>query len=83
MTATEILAEVISIITGGIVETAQAMGSGIAEAVQAIVFSTGTGGEQELSALFIIVLIFAGVALSLSLFRWTLNLITSFGNRNR
>lgn len=82
MTATEILAEVISIITGGIVETAQSMGSGIAQAVQSIVFTT-VGETQELSALFIIVLIFAGVALSLSLFRWTLNLITSFGNRNR
>lgn len=82
MTSTAILSEVISILTGGLVNTATAMGTGISTAVTSIAL-TGTGENQTLSTFMIFVLVFAGVSLSLSLFRWVINLIGSFGNRNR
>lgn len=82
MTPAQILTQVISILTGGIVETATAMGTGISTAVTSLCF-TGTGADQTLSAFFIFVLIFSAISLSLSLFRWVVNLIGSFGNRNR
>lgn len=74
MTASEILAQVISIITGGIVEVATAMGTGVSTLVQNIAF-TGTGETQELSLFFILVLVFAGVSLALGLARLIINWI--------
>lgn len=82
MTPAQILTQVISILTGGIVETATAMGTGISTAVTSLCF-TGSGESQTISAFFTFVLIFAGVSLALSLFRWVVNLVGSFAQRNR
>jgi hypothetical protein len=81
MTATEIMAQVIQIITGGIVEVGTALGEGVSALVQAIAF-TGTGDTQEMSTFFILVLIFAGVSLALSLARLIINWIQGLGGGN-
>lgn len=87
MTPQEILAEVIGILLGGLGEVATEMGSALSEFVQAIAFTTTTGEggvvTQELSAFFVIVLIFWAITLALGLFRFILNVITSAGNRAR
>lgn len=76
MTALEILQEVIGILVGGITEVATAMGQGISTIVETIAF-TGTGETQALSTVFILVLVFGGVSLALSLFRLLFSWIMS------
>lgn len=76
MNALEILQEVIGILVGGITEVATAMGQGISTIVENIAF-TGTGETQTLSTVFILVLVFGGVSLALSLFRLLFSWIMS------
>lgn len=78
MTAAEILAEVIGIITGGITDVAAAMGQGISTLVSNIAF-TGTGSDQQLSVFFVLVLVFAGIALALGLCRAIVKFVTGLG----
>lgn len=78
MTASDILAEVIGILTGGITEVATAMGQGISTLVENIAFS-GTGADQQLSVFFILVLVFGGVALALGLCRAIVKFVTGLG----
>lgn len=81
MTATEIMSQVIQIITGGVVQVGAAIGEGVSALVQSIAF-TGTGETQEMSTFFILVLIFAGVSLALGLARLILNWIQGLGGGN-
>lgn len=77
-----IMQEIISILTGGLVEVGQAMGEGIS-AMATSVFLTGTGDTQTLSVFGTLVVIFAGISLALSLTRWIINFVASLGQRNR
>lgn len=77
-----IMQEIISILTGGLVEVGQAMGEGIS-AMATSVFLTGTGDTQTLSVFGTLVVIFAGISLALALTRWVINFVASFGQRNR
>lgn len=77
-----IMTEIIGILTGGLVEVGQAVGSALSSMATSI-FLTGTGESQALSVFGTLIVIFAGISLGLSLTRWVLNFVTSFGNRNR
>ncbi|MCQ2969591.1 MAG: hypothetical protein MJ191_05690 [Clostridium sp.] len=80
MTAEEILAEIISILTGGLTTVATNMGQGISTIASNIFLNSDS---SALSVLGIFIVVFAGVSLSLALFRWVLNFFTSFARRNR
>lgn len=81
MTPTQIITQIIQIITGCITELAGALGQGISSIVQSVMF-TGTGSEQALSIFAILMLVFCGLNLGFSLFRWGLNFVTSLGRKN-
>lgn len=77
-----IMQEIISILTGGLVEIGEAMGSALSNMATAV-FLTGTGEAQTLSTFGTLIVIFAGISLALSLTRWVINFVASFGQRNR
>lgn len=79
--AATLLQEILSLLTGGFTTIATNMGAGISSMVASI-FMTGAN-TWTLNVFGTLVVVFAAVALSLSLFRWVLNFVTSWGNRNR
>lgn len=82
MAADALIAEMIEILTSGIVGIGQAFGEGISTIINYIFFVTPEGGTEQLSTLAIFILIFAAISLALSLFRLLLLWISSFGSRH-
>lgn len=80
-TALTLLQEILSLLTGGFTTIATNMGTGIASMVTSI-FMTGAN-TWTLNVFGTLVVVFGAVSLSLSLFRWVLNFVTSWGNRDR
>lgn len=87
MTGTAIVTEIITILTSGISGIATGVGQGLSTLAKGIFFETVTqsGGTTttQLSVLGTCIIVFAGIALALSLCRWVLNFFTSLGQRNR
>lgn len=81
MTASAIISEVITILTGGITQMASAIGSGVSDFVSNIFF-TGTGDQQSLSVFAVVTLVFAGVALAIGLGRLILHWLSTLGGSN-
>jgi len=77
MTPSEIVTQVVEILTSGIVELAKGIGTGISQAVTSMAYNTTGDG---LSVFFIMVLVFAGVALAVGLTRMIYTFLTSLGN---
>lgn len=82
MTGTALVTEIISILVSGITGVANGVGAGLSSLATSI-FLTGEGSSQTISVFGIIVVSFAAISLALGLCRWVVNLITSFGQRNR
>lgn len=66
MNGTEIVSQIVGIITSGITSFAQGLGSGIQAFAKALAFE-GEGENQKLSVYFILTLVFAAVALCIGL----------------
>lgn len=79
MTGTEIVNEIVGIITSGITNFATGLGSGIQAFAKALAFE-GEGEAQKLSVYFILVLVFAGVALTIGLTTRIFMWLSSLGN---
>lgn len=79
---TAIMTEIVNLIVSGLTGIGEGIGSALSSMATAI-FLEGTGETQSLSVFGGLVVIFAGISLAFGLTRWTLNMITSFGNRNR
>lgn len=71
--------EICQILVAGIVKLGEGIGSGVQAFVTSLAF-TGTGENQTLSIFFIMVLVFAGVALAIGLTRLVYMWLTSLGN---
>lgn len=74
-----ILQEIITLLTSGITQMAQGIGSGLKELVTSIFLDT-SGDSQALSVFGGIMIVFSGIALAIGLSRWVVNWLTSFGN---
>lgn len=74
-----ILLEIIDLLTGGLIEFGQALGSAFSAIVSSI-FLTGTGDTQTLSTFGGFVIIFAAVSLCVGITRWLVNWLSSLGN---
>ena len=81
MTPAEIVSEIVTILTSGITTFAQALGGGISQFAQSLAF-TGTGENQTLSIYFVLVLVFAGVSLVISLTRRIFDWLSTLGGSN-
>lgn len=86
MAVTELIAQIIQILTGAIVPFGTKVAEGISAVVNSLIYTTtGTGADAvtSLSTFAVLVLIFASVALASGLGRWVLNFFSSLGGRNR
>lgn len=83
MSGTAILTQIVTILVGGLKAIGEGIGEALSDMVQAIFIYTPDSGTAGLSTFANILVVFAAVALGLSLTRWVLNFITSFGQRNR
>lgn len=79
MNGTQIVSQIVGIITSGITSFAQGLGSGIQAFAKALAFE-GEGENQKLSVYFILVLVFAGVALTIGLTTRIFTWLSSLGN---
>lgn len=75
-----ILEDMIQILVGGITGIATGIGSGLNELVQSIFLTTTEGGEASLSIYGTVIIVFAGIGLSIGLSRLVVGWLTSLGN---
>lgn len=74
----EILKEIITILTGGITQTATAIGAGLSEVVKAMLLDTSEA-TMKLSIFGGVVVVFAGISLAIGLTKWAMYFVSSFG----
>ena len=74
-----VLTEIITLLTNGISAMASGIGSGLQQLVSNIFLDT-TGSNPVLSTFGGVIVIFAGIALAVGLSRWVVNWLTSFGS---
>ena len=79
MTPAEIVQEIVEILVAGITQLGSGIGSGIQSFATALAFQ-GTGENQTLSVYFILVLVFAGIALAVGLTTRIFTWLSSLGN---
>ena len=82
MSGTDILTAILQILFGAFTQTGTAMGGALSSFAQAI-FITTVEGNDSLSIFASILVVFAAISLALSLFRYVLNWLVSWGRRNR
>lgn len=78
---TDVLQEIITILTGGISQLATGIGQGLADLVGSIFIETGADGNK-LTVFGGVVIVFAGIALAIGLCRWVMSFVTSLGSFN-
>ena len=81
MNGVELVAEIVEILTSGLV----AMGTGIGEGVSALaqgIFLTGEPGAETMSVVGVLVVVFAGISLAIGLSRLIFHWISTLGARN-
>lgn len=74
-----VLTEIIGLLTDGITGIAEGIGGGLQNLVTEIFLTTGEGGVQSLSIFGGVIVIFAGIALAVGLSRLVVNWVTSLG----
>ena len=77
-----ILNAILEILFGGITKTAEAIGGGLS-ALATQIFVSGAGSEADpykLTVFGTLMVVFAGIALSIGLSRLVVNWLTGFGN---
>lgn len=86
MSGKEIMQSIIEILVGGITQVAQGIGSGLSTLAQSVFLQTtgeGASAKTELSTFGVLIVVFAGISLSIGLSRWVVNFVASLGARNR
>lgn len=78
----QLLQEIITLLTGGITQLATGVGAGLKSLVTSIFIEVGEGGAQTLSTFGGIVVVFAGISLAIGLCRWVMSFVTSLGAFN-
>lgn len=79
MSGTSIVTEIVNILVAGLTQLGTGIGQGISNFATSLAFS-GTGEQQTLSVYFVLVLVFAGVALAIGLTTKIFNWLSSLGN---
>ena len=78
----ELLQEIITLLTSGITQMATGVGSGLKSLVSSIFMDVGEGGAIQLSTFGGVVIVFAGISLAIGLCRWVMSFVTSLGAFN-
>lgn len=77
---TELLTEIITLLTSGLTEMASGIGAGLQQLASSIFLDTSTEGTTKLSLFGGLIVVFAGISLAIGLSRWVTNWVTSLGN---
>ncbi len=76
-TGQDVVKEIVNVLISGLTEFGKGLGQGISDIVTAMMY-TGEGASKALSPFFVVVLVFAAIALCVSLttllFNWLRNL---------
>ena len=78
----QFLTQAIQYLTGGLVNTASAIGTGLSAYVNGLLVDA-SGSTPVMSAFASVIFIFGGISLAFTLGRWVMNFVSSLGNRNR
>ena len=73
-----VLSQIIQLLVGGLPEMAKGLGAGLTAFVESI-FVSASG---NMSTFGYLIVVFAGISLSIGLSRWVVNFVTSLGRRN-
>lgn len=76
---TDVLNEIINLLTGGITQIAGGIGSGLKSLVEQIFLNSSTNDGTSLSTFGALIIVFAGISLAIGLCRWVMNFVTSLG----
>ena len=71
----EILAEIIEILVSGFTTFATGLGSGLNAFAENIFVTVGEGGAMELTTMGILIVVFAGISITVGVSRWILNFV--------
>lgn len=77
-----ILTQIIEILVSGFTSFASGLGGGLNEFAESI-FVTVADGATTLTTFGTLVVVFAGLSLTIGISRWVLNFVASLGARNR
>lgn len=83
MDGANIVTEIVEILVAGITQLGTGIGSGVANFVQSLAFTTTGTGENavtSMSVFFVLIVVFAGVALAIGLTTKLFNWLSSLGN---
>lgn len=83
MQATDIVSEIVQILVAGLTELGTGIGNGVANFAKALAFETvgeGSSATTQLSTYFVLILVFAGVALAIGLTTKIFNWLQNLGN---
>lgn len=83
MTGSNVVTEIVNILVSGITQLGTGIGSGVANFIQSLAFTTTGSGENattEMSVFFVLIVVFAGVALAIGLTTKLFNWLSSLGN---
>lgn len=85
MEGTAIVTQIVQILVSGITGLGQGIGQGISSFVQALAFTTtgeGSSATTTMSVYFVLLCVFAAIALAVGLTRLIFNWLSSLGGRN-
>lgn len=77
--AKELLVSIVELLTGGLVQMGQGIGTGVSSFIQNLVFTTGESGGP--SAFVLVVAVLGGISLAVGLGRRLFGMIASLGGR--
>lgn len=75
----EVLQEIINLLTGGITAIASGIGGGLKSLVENIFLDSSGADGTALSTFGALIIVFAGISLAIGLCRWVMNFVTSLG----
>lgn len=78
-----ILTQIIEILVSGFTTFATGLGGGLNNFAESIFVTVTEGGGAELTTFGTLVVVFAGLSLTIGISRWILNFVASLGARNR
>lgn len=76
---TDLLAEIVELMTGGLTSMATGIGNGLNSLITNLFVQTSSSGAHSLTTFGAVTIVFAGVALAIGLSRFVVNFVTKLG----
>ena len=76
--SSQILTEIIELLSGSLISLGNAIGKGLSSMVQSLFLDT-SADTTKLSTFGMVIMIFAGISLAIGMTKWVTNFVSSFG----